>query len=63
MKWRITKKLKKNLAEWHPWFAWYPVQAGDYRYWLCYVVRRGSNLTGDHLDGYINWEYDEGVKY
>ena len=33
---------KRRLTDWHPWFAWRPVQAGEHKAWLEWVERRLS---------------------
>lgn len=40
MKWRHVKPPPFDYTEWHPYFAWSPVKIGDYKYWLCTVMRR-----------------------
>lgn len=38
---KIQLKPRKNLEEWHPWFAWYPVVTENRLWvWLYTVERR-----------------------
>jgi hypothetical protein len=52
MKWRTKRR---NLREWHRWFAWRPVLLVDGRTaWLEIVDRR---LVFAHPDCGAEWEY------
>ncbi len=62
MRWPISRP-KKDITEWHTHFAWIPVKAGGYRYWLCFVNRRALTTKGDDPEGSITWEYSEAVWY
>lgn len=48
MKYKIVYK-----SRWQKWFAWHPVQIGEYIYWLQYVGRAPLN------DG--TYEYKESI--
>ena len=54
--WRT--KLKR-LKDWHPWFAWYPIQVGNKKCcWLERIERKGEYgaIGGDWF-----WEYRLGT--
>lgn len=52
--WR-ERRAKKE--EWHPWFAWRPVQVDDYDCrWLETVQRKGK-FVDYGSDSYWHWEY------
>jgi hypothetical protein len=52
----ITLKKKKNLKEWHNWFAWFPVKTINTEIvWLTTVQQR---VTGyEPMYGSPYWEY------
>lgn len=41
---------------WHPWFAWYPVQIGDFWVWGEYVEQRRVMVASGPC-GVPRWEY------
>ena len=72
MKWYVRgSEPLFDYLEWHPHFAWRPVQIGNQKYWLCTVMRRaiwhGDNmeLQKDAINRVIDtcrydaWEYAE----
>jgi hypothetical protein len=46
----------RNLEEWHPWFAWYPVIIRDEIVWLEVVNRRRVDIG--HMWGDWKMEYN-----
>jgi hypothetical protein len=42
MKWRVIEPPLFDYLKWHRWFAWYPVQGGHHKYWLCTVMRKAD---------------------
>lgn len=54
MKWLVEKPA---LTIWHKHFTWTPVEIGEYRYWLCFVMRKAIKVSGDDPEGSIAWEY------
>jgi hypothetical protein len=52
-RWKREADKKDRLAEWHRWFAWYPVKVGmdwttgaDIKVWLATVMRRRVYCDG-----------------
>lgn len=71
MKWRVDKK-PHDCTEWHLWFAWKPVQIGNYMYWLCLLYRRVKFTYVTPRSEYekvlksgkdFKWEYHEADYY
>ena len=59
MRWKKKEKVKVDLCEWHPWFAWYPVQLthnGKDVVWL-ETIRRQWFGWGEGW-----WEYQDAPK-
>lgn len=48
-----TEARDQRRAEWHKWFAWYPVRVGERRYWLEHVERKVINRL---WNGVLNYE-------
>ena len=49
----LKYQKQKRIANWHPWFAWYPVSTGEHQVrWLEKVERR---RVSDWFGG--SWEY------
>jgi hypothetical protein len=48
------------IADWHEWFAWYPVRTWDYRWTWLQTVRRRRLQTKPDLPGPMValWEYE-----
>lgn len=52
----ITLKKKKNLREWHNWFAWYPVKISEHRLvWMTKIQQRV--ISYEPMYGSPYWEY------
>lgn len=65
MRWRVVPKVK-NPEEWNLFFAVKPVQIGDYKYTLCWLLRRAIYAYDDcgrNTGEFIRWEYDVPVVY
>lgn len=64
MKWRIVKKPPVGVKEWHTVFLWKPIKQDDYKYWLCFILRRQLTFFNNnkHLPhSWHEWEYKEPV--
>jgi hypothetical protein len=49
---RFKNNIYTNLCDWHPWFAWYPVEVGNEIVWLESVERKMTDcMYGE------SWEY------
>lgn len=60
MMWKIRPRRKCNLAQWHLWFAWYPIRVDETTAaWLMYVERKGSMTLMADSEGYPyeHWEF------
>ena len=61
MKFNIGPTLmdrKKNLCEWHRWFAWRPVRVkGNECRWLESIYRKGDYYIDMHGTTEWTWEY------
>ena len=58
MRWRVEKPgaEERTLAEWHKWFAWYPVKLDDTtKVWLCTVQRKGTSEQA--YEGGLDWTF------
>jgi hypothetical protein len=55
---RTSSQEKRNLLEWHPWYAWHPVRIPDSTQcvWLERIERKGALWTSWHEAG-LNWQY------
>lgn len=55
MKWHKESRetYVARVFKWHSWFAWFPVQIGEERYWLTTVERKASLMIYDS----VIWEY------
>jgi hypothetical protein len=47
---------EERVAEWHRWFAWYPVEVDGKWVWLETLCRRGTFRVWWDADWY-EWEY------
>lgn len=62
MKFRIDPKKPLDKTQWHLWFAWYPVRAGQFLHWLQFMSRKGVHHD-DSMGGYWVFEYEEPTIY
>lgn len=57
MKWDCSAREKRR-AQWHRWFAWYPVEvAKDDCRWLEFIERKIKWHSGTYMGGWWNTEY------
>jgi hypothetical protein len=63
MRWQIeTRDEKRNrLAQWRPWFAWYPVMVDNDKVWLEWVYRRFQTHYGPIGEIYYVKEYADAM--
>ena len=51
-------KSRKNLWQWHRWFAWHPIRIGKKIVWLEFVNRsQNCDSAPPWLGGSYWWEY------
>lgn len=59
MKIKLKKKVYIPRDNWHPWFAWFPVEvSNDELRWLETVERKGQRHES-YDDVWWSWEYKE----
>lgn len=72
MKWPAGKRPEVVLTEWHKVFAWTPIQIDEYKYYLCWVMRRATvddaekqreNTYNSVWAGKVSWEYALPIYY
>lgn len=71
MRWKVDRYRAEDAASWHPKFIWKPVIYDNHKYWLCFLMRRATNvdgLTSAEVKELIKsdkviWEYDRPCYY